>query len=208
MSLCLDHVVAYRGERYLFGPLTMNLARGEMLSVTGTNGIGKSTLIAILAGLLAPYEGHITFNDDAELSAYSHTLSHRDGLKNSLTALENLSYSAAMMGIPARSPFAALEQVALQHIAHLPVGYLSAGQRKRVAVARLLTVHRPLWLLDEPTSALDHQSQEILKTLMHNHLAQGGMIVAATHADLHMPHARLLALESVYQQTAQRLEAR
>ncbi len=196
MSLILNHVVAYRGERYLFGPLSLQVSAGEMLTVTGTNGTGKSTLIAILAGLLAAHEGRVTFNNDQELSEYSHTLAHRDGLKTSLTAIENLQFSQAMMGNATLSPLDALTQVGLQHIAQLPVGYLSAGQRKRVAIARLLTVERPMWLLDEPTAALDDASHIILTRLMQQYLNKGGIIIAATHTTLNISQARVLNLES------------
>lgn len=154
--------------------------------MTGRNGAGKSTLLAVLAGRLEPDHGSIRAEGigDATLPERLHWIGHRDALKSALTAEENLVFAQGLLGSPARDPYEALAALGLAHAAALPVAYLSAGQRRRVALARLLVAHRPLWLLDEPTSALDSASKEVLLGLMKQHLEGGGAIVAATHAPL------------------------
>ena len=165
--------------------------------VTGRNGAGKSTLLTILAGGLRPDAGAIRLDDAGErtLPECLHLVGHRDGLKSALTARENLDFARDILGEPGLSAIDALDVVGLGHAASLPAGYLSAGQRRRVALARLLVARRPLWLLDEPTSALDTASQDMLLDLMRRHLADGGLLVAATHAPLDLPGARELRIE-------------
>ena len=172
---------------------------GEALLVTGPNGAGKSSLLRAIAGFLPLGSGHITFhgrNEDMPAGLRAHYLGHADALKNALTAAENLDFWAAMLGAPAARPRAetALARLALSHVADLPVAYLSAGQRRRVALARLLMVERPLWLLDEPTTALDSAAQNRLAEMMRDHLGRGGMLIAATHAPLGLAGARELRL--------------
>jgi len=121
---------------------------------------------------------------DAPLREHCHYISHQDGLKNSLTARENLEFWAHMLGEGVFSAKSALEQLSLGHIADIPAGYLSAGQKRRVALARLLVAQRPVWMMDEPTTALDAATQSLFATLCSTHLAQGGLILAATHMDL------------------------
>jgi heme exporter protein A len=169
---------------------------GEALVVTGRNGAGKSTLLLALAGLLRPASGSVAAQDIAErsLAECVHLVGHRDGLKGALTSAENLRFTATLLGGDPDSTQAALERVGLPHVAAIPVSYLSAGQRRRIALARLLVAHRPLWLLDEPTTALDSAAQATLRGLIGDHLACGGLLVAATHAKLDLPHARELKL--------------
>ncbi len=161
-----------------------------MLAVTGPNGAGKSTLLRALAGLLPLASGAITCTGlpaDEPLASYTHYLGHRDALKSPLTAQENLAFWAAMLVLPGAGglpPGAALARLGLPHIAGFPVSYLSAGQKRRVALARLLVAHRPLWLLDEPTTALDAASQGLVAGMIRDHLAGGGMVIAATHSAL------------------------
>ena len=165
--------------------------------VTGRNGAGKSSLLAMLAGRLKPDAGSIRAEDigEATLPECLHVVGHRDGLKSALTAAENLEFARDLLGNPAASPKEALEAMGLPHVARLPVGYLSAGQRRRVALARLLVCRRPLWLLDEPTAALDVASQALLAGLMREHLREGGLVIAATHQALGLEEARTLAIE-------------
>ena len=177
-----------RGGRRLAEGLTFTLKGGEALLVTGPNGAGKSTFLRVLAGLLAPAAGSLTLQGagvEAPGQA-AHYLGHAEALKGALTARENLEFWSAMlkMGDLGLDPGQALERVAMNHAPDIPVSYLSAGQRRRVAIARLLVAPRPLWLLDEPTTALDAASQARLAGLMKDHLAAGGLIVAATHGDL------------------------
>ncbi|BAU91528.1 heme export protein [Methylorubrum populi] len=164
--------------------------------VTGRNGAGKSTLLAMLAGRLKPDAGTIRAEGlgEASLPECLHVIGHRDGLKSALTAEENLGFARDLLGNPAATPKAALEAMGLPHVARLPVGYLSAGQRRRVALARLLVCRRPLWLLDEPTAALDLASQGVLAGLMRRHRTDGGLVIAATHQALGLEDARELRI--------------
>jgi heme exporter protein A len=201
MQLVVDNLTCGRAGRRVFDHVSFRLGAGEALVVTGRNGAGKSTLLAALAGLLRPEAGSIRADGIGERSVAEclHLVAHRDALKGSLTALENLSSAATLLGSdasrPALSPEEALAVVGLPGAADLPVAYLSAGQRRRVALARLLVAYRPLWLLDEPTLALDLGAQAMLRRLMERHLAGGGLLVAATHAPLGLANARELELQ-------------
>lgn len=179
-----------RGGRALLARLDLSLDSGEALAVTGPNGAGKSTLLRALAGLLPPTRGRIRLEGapDGDVAAHAHYVGHLDAAKPTLTAHENLVFWQAMLSLPdirtAITPRAALARLGLPHVADLPVGYLSAGQKRRVGLARLLLAPRPLWLLDEPTTALDRAAQAIFADCMRAHLADGGLVVAATHAPL------------------------
>lgn len=181
-----------RGGRLIFADLGFTLAGGEAIALTGRNGAGKSSLIAMLCGRLRPEAGTLRLDGlgDMPLAEAVHLVGHRDGLKTALTALENLRFARDVLGSPGAEPEAALAVVGLPHVAALPVGYLSAGQRRRVALARLLVASRPIWLLDEPTAALDLASQAMLAGLMRAHLARGGAILAATHGPLGLDGTR------------------
>jgi heme exporter protein A len=185
-----------RSGRLIFSDLDFDLGPGDALLVTGRNGAGKSTLLAILAGRLRAAAGSVGLEGagEATLPERLHWIAHRDGLKAALSARENLAFAAAMLGQARLAPRVALERVGLPHVADMPVAYLSAGQRRRVALARLLVAHRPIWLLDEPTSALDAASQEMLYDLMREHRAAGGIIIAATHLPLPLDDAQSLAI--------------
>ena len=199
MRIEVDALGSRRSGRRVFEGVSFALRPGEALVVTGRNGAGKSTLLATLAGALGADEGTIRVSDVGErmLAECLHLVGHRDGLKSALTARENLAFARDLLGDPVLSAEEALEGVGLAHAAALPVAYLSAGQRRRVALARLLVARRPLWLLDEPTSALDAASQETLLHLMTAHLAGGGLIVAATHAPLAIGGAKELRLDRI-----------
>jgi heme exporter protein B len=186
LKLSVENLACRRSGRLIFDRLSFGVAAGEAVLVTGRNGAGKSSLLAILAGRLRPEAGVIVLEGAGErtLPECLHLVGHHDGLKTALTAEENLGFARALLCDPALPPREALEIVGLRHAAALPVAYLSAGQRRRVALARLLVAHRPLWLLDEPTAALDAASQAMLTGLMRRHLERGGMIVAATHQAL------------------------
>ncbi len=196
MRLSVEDLACRRSGRRVFAGLSFALGPGEALAVTGRNGAGKSSLLAILAGRLRPDAGRVTVADvgEASLPECLHAVGHRDGLKAALTAGENLAFAQALLGAPRMAPRPALERLGLGHAHDLAVAYLSAGQRRRVALARLLVCHRPLWLLDEPTAALDAASQGLLAGLMAEHRAAGGLVVAATHQALGLEDARALAL--------------
>ncbi|EIM29160.1 heme ABC exporter, ATP-binding protein CcmA [Microvirga lotononidis] len=186
-----------RGERRIFEGVTFSLEPGEALVITGRNGAGKSTLLELLAGRLTPAAGQILWEGAGErtLTECLHYVGHRDALKSALTAEENLTFARDFLGHPAMKPGEALDAVGLAHAARLPVAYLSAGQRRRVALARLLVAERPLWLLDEPTSALDTASQETLRLLLERHREVGGMIAATTHSPLFLRDAKEIRIE-------------
>jgi len=185
-----------RSGRLVFEDLSFTLGSGEALLVTGRNGAGKSSLLGILAGRLRSVAGAVRLVGAGErtLPECLHAVGHRDALKGALTAEENLRFARDLLGDPALTPRAALAAVGLEHAADLPVAYLSAGQRRRVALARLLVAHRPVWLLDEPTAALDAAAQAMLLGLMRAHLAGGGLLVAATHQPLGLEGARELRI--------------
>jgi heme exporter protein A len=201
MRLEVSDIRVERGGRRVLDGLSFVLNAGEALIVTGPNGAGKSTLLRALAGLLPLAAGRVAIAgaEDAPPREVAHYVGHADGNKASLTAAENLAFWAAMLKPrqakePALAPADALASLALAHVADFPVAILSVGQRRRVALARLLVAARPLWLLDEPITALDAASQIGLLRLMQRHLAQGGMLAATTHGGLDVPNARRLAL--------------
>jgi heme exporter protein A len=176
-----------RGGREVFAALAFEASSGEALAITGPNGAGKTSLLRLIAGLLTVAAGSIALEGgEAELSLpeQAHYLGHRDALKPALSVLENLIFWRDFLGGEASDPAESLAAVGLDHAARLPAAYLSAGQRRRLSIARLLAVRRPVWLLDEPTNALDTAGQTLFAGLMQDHLARGGLIVAATHAPL------------------------
>jgi heme exporter protein A len=181
-----------RGGRVIFAGLGLQVGAGEALEVKGPNGAGKSTLLRALAGLLPLARGHVAITpaNDARRGELCHYIGHLDALKPSLTLAENLAFCTALLGGGEIAP--ALARLALTSLADLPAGYLSAGQKRRAALARLVAAKRPIWLLDEPLTALDSASQSIVIDLMKEHLATGGLIVAATHAPLQIPARELV----------------
>lgn len=192
LTLIAEMLACRRGGRLIFEGLSFSLGSGEAIALTGRNGAGKSSLIAMICGRLRPADGTLRIDGagDTPLAELIHLVGHRDGLKTALTARENLDFAQALFGDASASAEEALAAVGLPHVAVLPVGYLSAGQRRRVALARLLVSRRPLWLLDEPASALDTAAQAMLIGLMRDHLSQGGAILAATHGPLGLDAAR------------------
>ncbi|RNJ49726.1 heme ABC exporter ATP-binding protein CcmA [Methylocystis hirsuta] len=201
LRLCVDNLSVLRGGRRVLDRVSFSLSAGRALVVTGPNGAGKSTLLRALAGLLPRAGGSIALEGgppDVELPQQAHYLAHNDGLKSALTIEENLDFWARYLAQEpdARSHTidAALAIVGLGHVAAAPFGVLSAGQKRRAALARLLVAFRPLWLLDEPLTALDRASREKFAVAMSDHCAQGGLIVAATHEPLGLDEAASLAL--------------
>ena len=191
MQAVATKLTGRRGDSVLFEDVSFALGRGQALVITGPNGAGKSTLLRMLAGLLPADSGTfvLTGDDGAALpvAESAHYLGHRNAMKRELRVSENLGFwkdfqrSETAEGL---SIDAAIEAVELSGVAHLPFGYLSAGQQRRIALARLLVASRPLWLLDEPTAALDRRSDQLFADLVRGHLAQGGMAIAATHQPL------------------------
>lgn len=197
MTLSAQALSCQRGGRSIFEGLGFSVSGGEALLVTGRNGAGKSSLLRMIAGLLRIAGGTLSLaggDPERSIGEQAHYLGHSDALKPALTVEENLAFWIAWLG-GAGEPREALAAVALDTLAELPAAYLSAGQKRRLSIARLVAVKRPLWLLDEPTSALDTASQAVLLDLMRGHLAGGGMMVAATHLPLGIDGARELRLE-------------
>ena len=197
MTLSAQALSCQRGGRSVFEGLGFSVAAGEALVVTGRNGAGKSSLLRMIAGLLRIAGGTLSLaggDPERSIGEQAHYLGHSDALKPALTVEENLAFWTAWLG-GGGVPREALAAVGLDTLAGLPAAYLSAGQKRRLSIARIVAVKRPLWLLDEPTSALDTASQAVLLDLMRGHLAGGGMIVAATHLPLGIEGARELRLE-------------
>ena len=182
-----EGLAAFRGERLVFRDLDFTVRAGGALVLVGANGSGKSTLLRLLAGLVRPIAGRLLWNgEDALADLPSHAarvtyLGHLDAVKPGLTVAENLRFSARMSGGVAGE---ALEAMDLADLADVPARFLSAGQKRRLALARLALSVAPLWLLDEPTVGLDVASQERVGAVLRTHRARGGIVVAATHVPL------------------------
>jgi heme exporter protein A len=198
MQLVASDLACIRGGRQVLSGLAFSLAAGEALLVTGPNGAGKSSLLRLVAGLLPLASGRISLDGgdpELPLCEQAHYLGHQDAVKPALSVHENLDFWSRFLGETEAPLDAALAAVGLDGIAHLPAGYLSAGQRRRLSIGRLIAVPRPIWLLDEPTSALDTAAQATLADLMTQHLARGGMILSATHGPIGLESAKELRLE-------------
>ncbi|HEY0727505.1 MAG TPA: cytochrome c biogenesis heme-transporting ATPase CcmA [Pyrinomonadaceae bacterium] len=184
-----------RGDRRLFKGLDLSLSPGAFVQLTGPNGSGKTSLLRILCGLLAPAEGEIKWQGaniralgEEYVTAVTY-LGHRPGVKDELTALENLRISNALNGVEVshESAVDALQRMGLAGREHLPARYLSEGQRRRVALARLLVCNTRLWLLDEVMTSLDKGAVGLVRSLIEDHVNSGGIAIAATHQELGLP---------------------
>ena len=198
MRLIVEHLAQGRGERLLIDDLSFEVASGEAVILTGPNGAGKTTLLRTLAGLAPPRAGSIRLDGggpDASVGEHAHWIGHTNAIKAALTVSENARFWAAFLG-GGDSVDTALRDLDLIDLADVPAGYLSAGQQRRLGIARLLLAVRPLWLLDEPTVSLDAANRDRLARLMHRHLDGGGMIIAATHLDLGLKGARTIDLSA------------
>jgi heme exporter protein A len=185
MQLKADNLTCERGGRTVFRNCSFVLSAGELLQLTGPNGSGKSSLLRLIAGLNEATAGNLTLTGGhAELAIgqQAHLIAHQEAVKTALTVHENLAFWRGFLG--GGNVDGALAAFDLSRLAHYPAGLLSAGQKRRLALARLVLVPRVLWLLDEPTVGLDTASQSALANMMQAQLAQGGMIIAATHVPL------------------------
>lgn len=203
MRLIAEGLSGERGGETVFSNISFTLADGEALVVTGPNGAGKSTLLRVVCGLLPAASGTLSWQNrpakgtgreesgPGEQIAY---LGHRNAMKSALTVGENLAFWRTFLGPSGLEGEAALEAVGLAGLGHLPFGWLSAGQKRRAAFARLLVSPRPFWVLDEPTAGLDAASEKQVSALIGAHLATGGMLLAATHQPLGLADAGELTL--------------
>ncbi|MGE5502775.1 MAG: heme ABC exporter ATP-binding protein CcmA [Ignavibacteriales bacterium] len=185
-SVSVEGLAIRRGERLLFSGLDLRVSAGEAVALTGRNGAGKTSLLRAIAGLLRPEAGKVRF-DGLDADEALHLIGHSDGLKPGRTAWEELRFQSLWTGGTEASARAAAEAFDLERLLDLEVRRLSAGQRRRVALARLAASPRPLWLLDEPMAPLDAAHRAAFGAFMAEHLKGGGMIVAAVHDPLPIP---------------------
>ncbi|HEY1630440.1 MAG TPA: heme ABC exporter ATP-binding protein CcmA [Rhizomicrobium sp.] len=196
-SLEAEGLSCIRGGRLVFRELGFRAEAGQAIAVEGANGAGKTSLLRLIAGFLAPASGAISFESDdgviadgEERGRYVGWLGHHDGAKPQLSPREMLVFCAKLYGVTADVD-ALLRAVGLVRAADLPCQYLSAGQKRRLALARLSLSARPLWLLDEPLAALDAQGKSLLRDWIAAHCAKGGIVMAATHEPLGLETTRL-----------------
>lgn len=198
MKLTVDNMTLERGGEPIVSGIGFELAAGEALVITGENGSGKSTALRGMAGLLPLASGSVKLTDETgkpfegPVREYCHYLGHQNAMKSGLTVHDNLDFWRRFNGHPHLAVEEALEEVDLLHTADLPFHYLSAGQKRRVAIARLLVSDRPVWILDEPTSGLDAPSVATFTGLVKAFAESGGILVAATHLDLGINATRRL----------------
>ncbi|MEO1114154.1 MAG: heme ABC exporter ATP-binding protein CcmA [Pseudomonadota bacterium] len=207
LKLVAENLTIDRGGRRVFQDLSFAVEQGEALVVTGANGIGKSSLLRTLAGLVPLASGTLRLDGglpDLLPAEQAHYFGHQDAVKPALSVLENLHFWQSFTA-PCEpggfsggksTPLEALETLGIGHTAQLPAAYLSAGQKRRLSLSRLLITPRPVWLMDEPTSALDKASEQQLLGLMNTHLEKGGLIVTATHTELTLDRIRSLHLKA------------
>lgn len=197
-ALVGDNLSCRRGFNLLFEGLAVSAAAGRALVVVGPNGAGKSSLLRILAGLLAPTAGTVRLDGGGEsVGEHLHYLGHEDAVKGALTVAANLAFWRTVLGGGGLEVEEALEEVGLGGLGRLRAQVLSAGQKRRLAIARLLVAKRPVWVLDEPTTALDVKAQARFAAFGRAHLAAGGLLIAATHAPLDLGETDELRLGGV-----------
>ena len=196
-----QQLACVRGERPVFGGVDFHLSPGDALLLKGPNGAGKSSLMRILAGLLRPAGGELTWAGEPVFDALDdhrgriHYVGHLDGIKPAMTVAEHVAFWARLRGVSEPDP-SALARIGLDGLADVPGRFLSAGQRRRVSLARLVATPAPLWLLDEPTVTLDVETTGQLEALMAAHREGGGTVVVATHTDIRLDGARLLDMSA------------
>ena len=196
-----EKLTCIRGERIVFANLSFSIGEGELLHLQGPNGSGKSTLLRLMAGLISPISGKLNWNRsdvkllERDFCTYFHYVGHQDAIKNVLTVEENLRFWSDLIPLAKTDDLIekALDTFSLTNLSSLPVRFLSAGQRKRLNLARLCTTPAPLWILDEPTNSLDKEATGVLNNLVRSHQKEGGVVAIATH-DVSMPGSKVLKI--------------
>jgi heme exporter protein A len=197
MKLIAEGLTSIRGGRTLFAGLSFAVGAGEALLLLGPNGAGKTTLIRTIAGLLGPAAGAIRIDGgiaERSVGEQCHYVGHLNAIKSSLTVEENAAFWCRFLGGRRDGLDAALTDFGLAALRDIPAAYLSAGQKRRLGLARVLLADRAIWLLDEPTVSLDSVAQAALTRAAEAHLAAGGLVIAATHTPLGLPNSRELHL--------------
>ncbi len=205
MKLIVSDLASVRGGEKIFADISFEVAQGEVLIITGHNGSGKSTLLRIVADLLPNAGGDIKLEgrpdgapisfDEKPLREHCHYLGPENAMKPALSVEENLLFWQRMDDEPHLSVDEAIDMVGLGSLNHVPFGHLSTGQKRRIAIARLLVSWRPIWLLDEPTSGLDRRSEAQFADLMRVHIEDGGIVLAATHIPLGLENSGSLVMD-------------
>jgi heme exporter protein A len=190
-GLCVEGVHVWRGDRHVLQGVSEQVRPYELLHISGPNGTGKTTLLRVISGLLRPEQGSVTWlgqsvtNSSTEYQAVLAYASHEPALKSDLTALENLRFSVGLKRrVTAQELLAALDRTGVAACAELPARVLSAGQRRRVAMARVLAMCATVWLLDEPYTNLDAAGTELMTGLLQAHVAGGGLALVVAHHEI------------------------
>ena len=202
MKLIVENMAIERGGQEIVSDISFELNSGDALIVKGENGSGKSTTLRGISGLLPLAGGRVELFDETgkqfegEMREYCHYLGHQNAMKPALSVRENLEFWQEFCGDPELTVEEALDEVDLLHTIDLPFHYLSAGQKRRVSIARLMVSDRPVWILDEPTSGLDSQSVKVFTGICHAFCDDGGILIAATHLPLGIETEKILEISN------------